>query len=223
MTAQNPEGKKLCKYYVQRGLGLASEGILDGNRVLDTTHKVPLVVCITRLVPQKGLHLISRAIKRVEELVSVSCSMSHVVLSEYDCLTISFKPSSQFYFNWFPSFSMEFLLGCSDGHTWENFRWSGWKRIWRACKIGIGFEIFVLHIVLEFINFIGMTRHTMKQDMCVCVYGYTWCVILVYVTPFDSFVLRVRSFDKFIVGLDCLLTLCACKISRWSKMNNSHI
>ncbi|KAF3970148.1 hypothetical protein CMV_006129 [Castanea mollissima] len=67
-NAQNPEGKKLCKYYVQRGLGLASEGILDGNHVLDMTHKVPLVVCITRLVPQKGLHLISHAIKRVEEL-----------------------------------------------------------------------------------------------------------------------------------------------------------
>ncbi|XP_037496710.1 probable starch synthase 4, chloroplastic/amyloplastic [Jatropha curcas] len=30
--------------------------------------KVPLVVCISRLVPQKGLHLITHAIKRVEEL-----------------------------------------------------------------------------------------------------------------------------------------------------------
>ena len=68
------------------------------------THKVPLVVCITRLVPQKGLHLISHAIKRVEELVSVSCSMSHVVLSKCDCLAISFKPSSQFDFNWFSFF-----------------------------------------------------------------------------------------------------------------------
>nr|POE83887.1 putative starch synthase 4, chloroplastic/amyloplastic [Quercus suber] len=67
-NAQNPEGKKLCKYYVQRGLGLASEGIPDGKHVLDMTHKVPLVVCITRLVPQKGLHLISHAIKRAEEL-----------------------------------------------------------------------------------------------------------------------------------------------------------
>ncbi|XP_062163337.1 uncharacterized protein LOC133870266 isoform X1 [Alnus glutinosa] len=67
-NAQKPEGKKLCKYYVQRGLGLASEGTLDGNHLPDITCKVPLVVCITRLVPQKGLHLISHAIKRVEEL-----------------------------------------------------------------------------------------------------------------------------------------------------------
>ncbi|XP_068332033.1 uncharacterized protein [Pyrus communis] len=61
--AQNPEGKKLCKYYVQRGLGLAS-----GYHVPDTALKVPLVVCITRLVAQKGLHLITHAIKQVEEL-----------------------------------------------------------------------------------------------------------------------------------------------------------
>ncbi|KAI5323097.1 hypothetical protein L3X38_032169 [Prunus dulcis] len=61
--AQNFEGKKLCRYYVQRGLGLAS-----GNHVPDTALKVPLVVCITRLVAQKGLHLIIHAIKQVEEL-----------------------------------------------------------------------------------------------------------------------------------------------------------
>lgn len=67
-SAQKPEGKKLCKYYVQKGLGLASVGTLDGNHVPDIACKVPLVVCVTRLVPQKGLHLISHAIKRVEEL-----------------------------------------------------------------------------------------------------------------------------------------------------------
>ncbi|KAG6698022.1 hypothetical protein I3842_08G000600 [Carya illinoinensis] len=65
---QKPEGKKFCKYYVQRGLGLASEGTQDGNHVPDITYKAPLVVCITRLVPQKGLHLISHAIKHIEEL-----------------------------------------------------------------------------------------------------------------------------------------------------------
>lgn len=54
--AQKPEGKKICKYYIQKGLGLKSEGT------------VPLVVCITRLVAQKGLHLITHAIKRAEEL-----------------------------------------------------------------------------------------------------------------------------------------------------------
>lgn len=61
--AQNVEGKRLCKYFVQKGLGLAT-----GEHVLDSTTNIPLVVCITRLVAQKGLHLITRAIKRVEEL-----------------------------------------------------------------------------------------------------------------------------------------------------------
>ena len=35
-------------------------------------NKVPLIVCITRLVAQKGLHLITHAIKQVEERVSLS-------------------------------------------------------------------------------------------------------------------------------------------------------
>ncbi|KAL0410339.1 UNVERIFIED_CONTAM: putative starch synthase 4, chloroplastic/amyloplastic [Sesamum latifolium] len=60
--ANNVEGKKICKHYVQRGLGLASEG---HPRDPDT---VPLVVCISRLVAQKGLHLITNAIRYVEEL-----------------------------------------------------------------------------------------------------------------------------------------------------------
>ncbi|XP_050216775.1 uncharacterized protein LOC126667757 [Mercurialis annua] len=67
-NAQNIEGKKLCKYYVLRGLGLAPERILTGNHVASETLKVPLVVCISRLVPQKGLHLITHAIKHVETL-----------------------------------------------------------------------------------------------------------------------------------------------------------
>ncbi|KAL6575288.1 hypothetical protein OROMI_012573 [Orobanche minor] len=57
--ANKVEGKKICKLFVQRGLGLAPEGDAD---------KVPLVVCITRLVAQKGLHLITNAIKHVEAL-----------------------------------------------------------------------------------------------------------------------------------------------------------
>lgn len=65
-AAKNLEGKRTCKHFVQKGLGLAY-----GDRVSDTTTKIPLVVCITRLVAQKGLHLITRAIKRVEELVSL--------------------------------------------------------------------------------------------------------------------------------------------------------
>ncbi|KAK3221208.1 hypothetical protein Dsin_008233 [Dipteronia sinensis] len=66
--AQKPEGKKICKYYVQRGLGLVSEGTLAGDPVPYITDNVPLIVCITRLVAQKGLHLITQAIKRTEEL-----------------------------------------------------------------------------------------------------------------------------------------------------------
>ncbi len=64
---------------------MAPEGILDGNHVPDMTHKVPLVVCITRLVPQKGLHLISHAIKRIEELVSIRYSIFH----KECCLSLS--------------------------------------------------------------------------------------------------------------------------------------
>lgn len=79
LADQKPEGKKFCKYYVQRGLGLASEGTQDGNRLADITYKAPLVVCITRLVPQKGLHLISHAIKHIEELVSITLSESNMV------------------------------------------------------------------------------------------------------------------------------------------------
>ncbi|KAM7264824.1 hypothetical protein ACFE04_002507 [Oxalis oulophora] len=67
-NAEKPEGKKLCKEYVQRGLGLASDSTSPGQNVSETADKVPLVICITRLVAQKGLHLITHAIKRVEEL-----------------------------------------------------------------------------------------------------------------------------------------------------------
>ena len=44
------EGKKVCKEFVQRGLGL------------DVDPSIPLVICVTRLVPQKGVHLIKRAL-----------------------------------------------------------------------------------------------------------------------------------------------------------------
>lgn len=53
---QKVEGKNICKLFVQKGLGL------------DFEKKSPLVICITRLVAQKGLHLITHAIKHVEEL-----------------------------------------------------------------------------------------------------------------------------------------------------------
>ncbi|XAR47969.1 Starch synthase [Bertholletia excelsa] len=67
-SANRPEGKKICKCFVQKGLGLASEDIRASNAKSETADKVPLVVCITRLVAQKGLHLIIHAINHVEEL-----------------------------------------------------------------------------------------------------------------------------------------------------------
>lgn len=45
-----PAGKALCKRFLQRGLGLREDA------------EAPLIVCITRLVPQKGIHLIRHSI-----------------------------------------------------------------------------------------------------------------------------------------------------------------
>lgn len=64
LAAKQIEGKNICKQFVQRGLGLSPEA--------RDSAKVPLVVCITRLVAQKGLHLITNAIRHVEALVSLS-------------------------------------------------------------------------------------------------------------------------------------------------------
>ncbi|KAL6184924.1 hypothetical protein ACLB2K_041059 [Fragaria x ananassa] len=85
---ENSEGKKLCKYYVQRGLGLTSE-----DHLTDATLKVPLVVRITRLVAQKGLHLIAHAMKQVEELggqmVILGKASDHRVEREFEDLADS--------------------------------------------------------------------------------------------------------------------------------------
>uniref|UniRef100_A0A7R9YVB8 Starch synthase, chloroplastic/amyloplastic n=1 Tax=Chlamydomonas euryale TaxID=1486919 RepID=A0A7R9YVB8_9CHLO len=51
-SAAAPVGKRLCKEYLQRGLGLD----IDPNR--------PLVAVVSRLVPQKGIHLIKSAVYR---------------------------------------------------------------------------------------------------------------------------------------------------------------
>ncbi|XP_059283448.1 uncharacterized protein LOC132037033 isoform X1 [Lycium ferocissimum] len=63
--ASKTEGKRICKQFVQKGLGLPFEDIKHDTCVAD---QVPLVICITRLVAQKGLHLITHAIKHIEEL-----------------------------------------------------------------------------------------------------------------------------------------------------------
>eukprot|EP01018_Ginkgo_biloba_P026790 Gb_37508 [translate_table: standard] len=66
--AQKLEGKQICKQYIQRGLGLALDPMAIEKQSIDERHRSPLVVCITRLVAQKGLHLIRYAISRVPEL-----------------------------------------------------------------------------------------------------------------------------------------------------------
>lgn len=72
-SAQKLDGKKLCKYYVQKGLGLSPEGneVNKWTELVNLVQRAPLVVCISRLVAQKGLHLIIHAINRVKELVSL--------------------------------------------------------------------------------------------------------------------------------------------------------
>lgn len=51
-SAQFPQGKEICKRYLQTGLGMN----VDANK--------PLVACISRLVPQKGIHLIKSAVHK---------------------------------------------------------------------------------------------------------------------------------------------------------------
>lgn len=50
------EGKAICKKYLQMGLGMTTEG------------DKPLVVCISRLVPQKGIDLIRHAIVHTKKM-----------------------------------------------------------------------------------------------------------------------------------------------------------
>jgi starch synthase len=49
-NSKAPGGKAVCKRFVQQGLGLKVDA------------KKPLVVCISRLVPQKGIHMIRGAV-----------------------------------------------------------------------------------------------------------------------------------------------------------------
>ncbi|EFN53763.1 hypothetical protein CHLNCDRAFT_25546 [Chlorella variabilis] len=55
-TPQQQEGKALCKRFLQQGLGMTVDP------------KKPLVAVISRLVPQKGIHLIEHAVQRTVEL-----------------------------------------------------------------------------------------------------------------------------------------------------------
>mmetsp|Transcript_35470 Transcript_35470/g.67957 ORF Transcript_35470/g.67957 Transcript_35470/m.67957 type:complete len:648 (+) Transcript_35470:97-2040(+) len=57
-SSVNPAAKVLCKKFVAKGLGMPED---------TETERTPLVVCISRLVPQKGIHLIKQGIKRTAE------------------------------------------------------------------------------------------------------------------------------------------------------------
>ncbi|MCO5576408.1 hypothetical protein L7F22_030218 [Adiantum nelumboides] len=57
------ERKQICKQYVQRGLAME---VSDPQGV--NSQSKPMVVCITRLVAQKGIHLIRFAIERISQL-----------------------------------------------------------------------------------------------------------------------------------------------------------
>ena len=63
-SPDNLQGKWFLQKYVRRGLGL--EDPTESSRDESESRK-PLVVCITRLVPQKGIHLIRHAIFRTVE------------------------------------------------------------------------------------------------------------------------------------------------------------
>eukprot|EP00271_Cylindrocystis_brebissonii_P011496 TRINITY_DN29333_c0_g1_i1.p1 TRINITY_DN29333_c0_g1~~TRINITY_DN29333_c0_g1_i1.p1 ORF type:complete len:759 (+),score=106.00 TRINITY_DN29333_c0_g1_i1:152-2428(+) len=72
-SGEDLRGKALAKHYLQRGLGLELElPPPDGDHPLAAekgeTKRIPLVVCITRLVAQKGIHLIRRAMFRTLEM-----------------------------------------------------------------------------------------------------------------------------------------------------------
>lgn len=59
-SSRVPEGKELCKRFLRRGFGLVLDDELTGR-------SRPLVAVISRLVPQKGIHLIERAVVRTVE------------------------------------------------------------------------------------------------------------------------------------------------------------
>ncbi|CAM6082288.1 unnamed protein product [Calypogeia fissa] len=66
-SAKNLFGKQVCKQYVQRGLGLQPDDFSGDRNVSSQGRRSPLAICITRLVAQKGIHLIRHAINQIGE------------------------------------------------------------------------------------------------------------------------------------------------------------
>lgn len=88
------EGKKICKEYVQRGLGLEVLPHQTSKR-----KSSPMVVCITRLVAQKGIHLIRYAVSRVDQLggqfILLGTSPDWRVQGEFENLVHQYKESKK--------------------------------------------------------------------------------------------------------------------------------
>ncbi|KAG0611259.1 hypothetical protein M758_7G127100 [Ceratodon purpureus] len=84
------EGKKVLKDNLRRRLGLSTEGA-DANK--------PLVCCVSRLVPQKGVHLLRSAIfhtlERGGQFILQGTSQIPAIKEEFDELAVEFEGHPQ--------------------------------------------------------------------------------------------------------------------------------
>ncbi|KAL3699988.1 hypothetical protein R1sor_018010 [Riccia sorocarpa] len=96
-NAQNLFGKLVCKKYVQLGLGLDADNLLEDGSVLYKRKQTPLVICITRLVAQKGIHLIRHAISNIRErgaqFVLLGTAPDPRVQAEFEQMSQKFQKS----------------------------------------------------------------------------------------------------------------------------------
>eukprot|EP00899_Mesostigma_viride_P022440 jgi/Mesvir1/3380/Mv05085-RA.1 len=94
-SADDLSNKKVCKVFVQKGLGLKPDSLPGETPKVRT----PLIACITRLVPQKGIHLIRHAIFRTLELggqfILVGSSPGTAAHREFEKLAEEFKGSDK--------------------------------------------------------------------------------------------------------------------------------
>ncbi|XP_024542597.1 uncharacterized protein LOC112350504 isoform X1 [Selaginella moellendorffii] len=67
-SATDLMGKQACKQYLQRGLGLEPDELPTQRKTYQECKRSPLIVCITRLVAQKGIHLIRHAMYHVDQM-----------------------------------------------------------------------------------------------------------------------------------------------------------
>eukprot|EP00897_Mesotaenium_endlicherianum_P007082 jgi/Mesen1/6401/ME000329S05569 len=93
-SADDLRGKAVCKHYLQRALGLEPD-TLPGEP--GQAKRSPLVVVVTRLVAQKGIHLIRHALHRTRELggqlVLLGTAPVAGIQAEFEGLAAEFKDS----------------------------------------------------------------------------------------------------------------------------------